>query len=119
MNDHYGYTRDNHCGFCGSHFGTPHQGVCPTGLAECYYAHQHRHEAAWHSMITMADVRKSLAATMTFDARDWSANPRDAWIYGIIQGWDYIMPEVAALHRWDPVTQARLKELHRIFMANT
>ena len=32
---------------------------------------------------------ESLANTMACDPRDWSLNGRDAWMWGIIHGWDH------------------------------
>lgn len=54
----------------------------------------------------------SLEASLNFDARDWSLNKRDAWIYGIIAGWDDALDSVAKDHGWNEETVERLKELH-------
>lgn len=60
----------------------------------------------------LRDALKSLQATMAFDSRDWSVVRRDAWLYGIVVGWDDALPEVAKKHRWDAVDVARLKRLN-------
>lgn len=31
---------------------------------------------------------ESLEVVLVFDSRDWAGNRRDAWIYGIICGWE-------------------------------
>lgn len=67
---------------------------------------------------------ESLRATLATDARDWSVDRRDAWIWGIVNGWDRepgdpeeedAMGEVAARHGWTPETVERLRLLHRAF----
>jgi hypothetical protein len=56
----------------------------------------------------------SLRTTMVFDVRDWSRNSRDAWLYGIIVGWDReALVEVAALHDWPPTERDRLRRYHK------
>jgi hypothetical protein len=35
----------------------------------------------------------SLESTLAFDSRDWSLSRRDAWIYGIICGWEIEDPD--------------------------
>lgn len=67
--------------------------------------------------MTLEDPLKSLELTLTFDARDWSVNPKDAWIYGIILGWDTAILDVAALHKWTNVEVERLQRLHIKFIA--
>lgn len=38
--------------------------------------------------LTLSNVADSLMATMATDVRNWSINKNDAWIYGIICGWN-------------------------------
>lgn len=39
---------------------------------------------------------------IVFDSRDWVENKRDAWIYGIVVGWDDdSLNELAQKFRWD------------------
>lgn len=63
------------------------------------------------------NVKESVENCMTFHARDWSLNKRDAWMYGIVCGWDdESMPEVAALHGWSAAEVERLRRLHENWM---
>lgn len=56
----------------------------------------------------------SIVAAIALSSRDWSANHRDAWLYGVAVGWDAeALVEVAARHKWAPATVARLEDLHR------
>lgn len=50
----------------------------------------------------------SLRKTILFSPRDWSLNPEDAWIYGIVIGWDWSLPEVAHRHGWSSDVTERL-----------
>lgn len=60
--------------------------------------------------------RKSLERCLAFSARDWYADKRDAWIWGIVFGWDAeSMKEIAELHGWSDKTVSRLRRLHEIF----
>ncbi len=58
---------------------------------------------------------KSLRTCLPFDARDWSVNKNDAWIYGIVCGWGESILEVAKTHGWTDETVARLQRLHEVF----
>ena len=56
------------------------------------------------------DALDSAHTTMCADARDWSTDRRDAWLYGLVVGWDGpAMREVSKRHRFDA---ARLSQLH-------
>jgi hypothetical protein len=68
----------------------------------------------------------ALRYLVAFDSRDWADNRADAWLYGIVIGWDPAideadeessMPDVAARHGWDAETVARLRILHKRFKA--
>ncbi len=59
--------------------------------------------------------RENLISAIVFDARDWSINQTDAWIYGIVVGWDSGFGEVADRHKWSNDAQKRLKKFHRQF----
>ena len=62
---------------------------------------------------------KSIEATIACSPRDWSLNKRDAWIYGIVFGWDgSSMHEVAQAHGWDANEVERLKKLHEAWDAH-
>lgn len=76
-------------------------------------------------MQTLADVRSSLESVVAFDPRDWSLDKRDAWIYGIVFGWESEeldedpMGDVAKRHGWDDAAVQRLRELHEAFVEGT
>lgn len=54
--------------------------------------------------------------------RDWAANPEDAWLYGVLVGWDGeegAMEEVAAAHGWSEDTVARLRRYREAVEVST
>ena len=56
---------------------------------------------------------ESISDTLTLYCRDLSLDQRDAWIYGIVVGWDTAgMNEVIKRHNWDHETVSRLNRLH-------
>ena len=60
-----------------------------------------------------ADPKESLFNCVVFDSRDWSLEKTDAWIYGIIVGWDEASLEsLKNKFRWDDKTVQRLKSLN-------
>ena len=61
----------------------------------------------------MADSwRNSVNVCILLHPRDWSLNPRDAWLWGIVVGWkDAAMQEVSEKHGWPEETVDRLKRL--------
>ena len=59
----------------------------------------------------------SLVACLSFDPRDWGAERRDAWLYGILVGWGDALPEVAARHGWSSVDVMRLTRYHTAIVA--
>jgi len=53
--------------------------------------------------------RESLRSAIVLSSRDWSTSHRDAWIYGIVAGWDReAIGELKQLHHWTDDTVARL-----------
>lgn len=43
----------------------------------------------------------SLKTTMTLDSRDWGADRRDSWLYGIVVGWESAsLAELREKHGW-------------------
>ncbi|MCK5641014.1 MAG: hypothetical protein KAJ19_09465, partial [Gammaproteobacteria bacterium] len=55
---------------------------------------------------------QSVGDCMAFSARDWSTDHRDAWLYGVIHGWDEdSLQELAAKHGWEGEPLARLRRL--------
>lgn len=71
-------------------------------------------------MSDLAAALNSLGRCMAFDPRDWALDRRDAWLWGVIVGWDPdeegetdgAMTEVAAKHGWTDEDVARLRTLH-------
>ena len=59
---------------------------------------------------------ESIRTAMAMSPKDWSLNHRDAWIYGIVLGWDDAsLVEVSRLHQWDYNTISRLVMLRKKF----
>jgi hypothetical protein len=65
---------------------------------------------------------ESVRNLVAFDSRDWGATKSDAWLYGIVAGWDSdddepdgdgAMDELAARFGWDANEVARLRLLHK------
>lgn len=62
------------------------------------------------------DPFESLANSIAGHSRDQSIDARDAWVYGIVLGWDAAsLREIAALHGWNDLALARLKRLRAAF----
>jgi hypothetical protein len=62
------------------------------------------------------DSIASISACMTSSPRDWSIDHRDAWMWGIVRGWDDdSMAELVAKHKWSSTEVIRLKSLHQAF----
>lgn len=69
------------------------------------------------------DPRQALRDLLSFSSRDWAQVKGDAWLWGIVFGWDgedddgegSAMDEVAARHGWDEHDVARLRRLHENF----
>jgi hypothetical protein len=56
----------------------------------------------------------SLHTVMATDVRDWASNRNDAWLYGIVCGWDKAaLKELRAKHGWSRKATKRLKYLHK------
>ena len=72
------------------------------------------------------EVMGSLENAMVFSSVDWSATYRDAWMYGIVAGWeeDYgdddpcdAMGELAEKYGWAPETVERLRRYRKAIEA--
>ena len=59
--------------------------------------------------------KQSIWYTMAHATKDWSADKNDAWIYGIILGWDESLPEIAERFGWDESAVRRIERLHKKF----
>lgn len=58
----------------------------------------------------------SIHDTLAFGPKDYSINKDDAWIYGIVCGWDKLsMAEMQRRHGWTDNTVKRLVDLHNKF----
>lgn len=50
---------------------------------------------------------------LNLDSRDWSSNNKDAWIYGIIVGWDKeSLIELSNKYGWSKEDCEKLEQLH-------
>ena len=58
---------------------------------------------------------ESIRTCMAQHVRDWSADRRDAWLWGIVFGWEGCWESIAKQHRWTDETVSRLKQLHEQF----
>lgn len=73
---------------------------------------------------TTESAVEALRNALIFNSRDWGAQKVDAWLWGIIVGWDDddspdedAMGELAARHGWDEFDVENLRALHRDFLA--
>lgn len=65
-------------------------------------------------MLMSENPLESLYDTVVFHSRDWSMHKRDAWIWGIVIGWDKeSLEELKIEFRWPNETIERLKRLHK------
>lgn len=56
---------------------------------------------------------EALQKAIAFSSRDWATEKRDAWVYGIILGWDdNCYPEFNRKFGWDKETFERVQRLH-------
>lgn len=63
---------------------------------------------------------KSLRDSMVFWTGDWSSNPKLAWTWGIIIGWDdECLSELSNRFDWDPSQVALLKRLRADYVKDT
>ncbi len=54
----------------------------------------------------------SIGTSMIMSPRDWGLDHRDAWVYGIVLGWNSdSLAELRVIHRWDDKTVERLTKL--------
>lgn len=62
------------------------------------------------------DYKKSLESCLALSPRDWSTDRHDAWIYGIVCGWDAeTIREIAQKHGWTKEIIEQLNQLHFSF----
>ena len=61
---------------------------------------------------------ESISYAMAFSVHDWSIEKRDAWIYGVILGWDDVsMKELQQKFDWPDSEYQRLNRMHERFVA--
>ena len=59
---------------------------------------------------------ESIDCTLAFASKDWAVDKNDAWIYGIVVGWDdEALLELKEKFGWTNSTVDRLKALHSKF----
>lgn len=65
-----------------------------------------------------SDAMQSLRNTIVFDSKDYSASRRDAWVYGIVVGWDGpSMRSLKTKFSWDDADVSRLRKLRAAWRA--
>lgn len=69
--------------------------------------------------MNLAQVISNLQTVINFDVRDWAANRRDAYIYGVLVGWGKALDEVAKQHGWDEGTIRRIREARALIASRT
>ena len=69
----------------------------------------------------IGEALDSVHRQIVFHARDWAPSPHDAWLYGLVVGWDDedgitedndAMAELAERHGWDDEFVALLRRRH-------
>jgi hypothetical protein len=59
---------------------------------------------------------EAIHCTLAFATKDWSIDKSDAWIYGIVAGWDDAsLDELRVKFRWTITDLDRLRKLHKSF----
>lgn len=106
-----------------AHDGTPLSAVAElTGardsIATLHAAALARHAAEVERVRGVEAAIRSLGRTLATNARDWSLDRADAWLYGALCGWDEALPEVAARHGWSAEDVARLEAIRATLNAN-
>lgn len=80
-----------------------------------------RHVMASDLAYETADALDAITSLIAFSSRDWGMNKGDAWLYGIVLGWDdsetdtdtgSAMIELSRAHNWSDKDVARLRRLH-------
>lgn len=54
---------------------------------------------------------ESVKSAIAFSSRDFSLSNHDAWVYGIIVGWEECLDEICDKHGWNEETKERLRQL--------
>ena len=68
-------------------------------------------------VIYPSDPLVSLRKTIIFSPKDWSQDKSDAWIYGVVIGWDdEVLKELSIKFNWSQHHINRLKLLNNKFI---
>ena len=68
-------------------------------------------------IIYPSEPLESLRRTIIFSPKDWSQDKSDAWIYGVIIGWDDdTLNELSSKFGWSSEHSNRLKLLNNKFI---
>lgn len=83
-------------------------------------------------MSNLGKALESMHDVIVFDARDWSLDRHDAWLYAILVGWEQedtddptdirepgVLEQVAARHGWSAATIARIRRMRAAVKAAT
>ena len=63
----------------------------------------------------LSNALDSVRAAICLSSRDWSTDSKDAWIYGIVVGWeDAALEEVAKRHNFGYLEVERLRKLNKL-----
>ncbi len=72
----------------------------------------------------LAQAFESIHNAIVFGSKDWAVYSKDAWIYGIVVGWDEddgseseATREICHRHKIKPEDLARMRSMHRVVTA--
>ncbi|MDP1527706.1 MAG: hypothetical protein Q8M20_18030 [Rhodocyclaceae bacterium] len=69
-------------------------------------------------LLAEENPKESIKTCMATSSKDWSLYERDAWIWGIVFGWDdESLVDLSKRHKWRNVDVDRLKRLHQKWRA--
>jgi len=120
MSQHYteydGRGGDDPCSHCGgTELGHPSiLRTCPGKASRRTYPTELEHALEMASRL------------ICFDSRDWSTDPTDALLYGLLVGWsdaeedpdDLALAEVGRIHDWSNGTIEKMKRMNRAVLAH-
>lgn len=78
-------------------------------------------KACAEKLARLAQAFESIHNAIVFGSKDWSVYSKDAWIYGIVVGWDdsegEATREICQRHKIKPEDLARMRSMHRVVTA--
>lgn len=106
----------------------PHPSDTWTTCSACHLKAMRERDAACAQVADLearakaaAEAFESIDKCLAFSSRDHGLYRGDAWVYGIVCGWEHgdskAMDEMAARHGWDAESVARLRRLHKAGVA--